>query len=141
MQLLYALSLGFVALTAPACIELPNTLSTVCRTEASEIEPRRKGIACARTQPVAKKAGRCARHAHKKDTVVRTNAIDRLDTTIARRIHGGVQHVHVQRPYDHHDDAAALGSTGAQSQGGPAQPSCGAGRVRAALTDAFCLRR
>jgi hypothetical protein len=78
-------------------------------------------MACVRTQPVAKKAGRCACHAHKKDRVARTNTIDRLDTAIARRIHGGVQHVHVQRPYNHHDDAAALGSTGAQSQGGPDQ--------------------
>jgi len=85
-------------------------------------------------QPVAKKAGRCACHAHKRDKVAHTNTIDRVDTVFARRIHSVEQHVHVQRPYNHHDDAAALGSTGAQSQGGPAQP-------RAALVDALCLRR
>ena len=46
-----------------------------------------------------------------------SSAIDRLDTALARRIHGGVQHVHMKRPYDHHDDAAALGSTGLQRHG------------------------
>ena len=67
-------------------------------------------------------------HAHKRDKTAHTNAIGRIDTVRARRFNGGVQHVHVQRPYYHHDDAAALGSTGAQSQCGPTQPSCGAGR-------------
>jgi hypothetical protein len=46
-----------------------------------------------------------------------SSAIDRLDAALARRIHGVVQHIHVQRPHDHHADAAALGSTRLQRQG------------------------